>query len=214
MEKAEQANLIYRPSTYVQRLDLAELFPKIQPLEVELGCGDGSFLVQRAKTHPHHNFLGVERLLGRLRKVARKGARAGLINLRVMRIEASYFTEYLLPPASVQALHIYFPDPWPKRKHRRHRLVNEHFVSAAARSLAPGGMIFLRTDDLDYFSQMKQAFQASPQFCASESPAELSEVLTDFERDFQSRGRATLRAAYQLTTAERPVHQSWTYESA
>jgi tRNA (guanine-N7-)-methyltransferase len=190
-------SLIYRPRSFIERLDLTQLFSKPQPLEVELGCGDGSFLVQWAKVHPQHNFLGVERLLGRLRKVDRKGLRAGLTNLRLIRLEASYFIEYLLPPASVHALHIYFPDPWPKRRHRKHRLINEHFTRVAARALAPGGIVFLRTDDANYFSQMKEVFESNARFVARETPSELSAILTDFERNFQTRGVAIVRAAYQ-----------------
>src|SRR5688572_22700975 len=110
-------SLIYRPASYLDRLPLAEMFPQAQPLEVELGAGDGSFLIAWAKANPARNFLGVERLLGRIRKIDRKASRAGLQNVRLMRIEASYFLEYLLPRNSVTALHIYFPDPWPKRKH-------------------------------------------------------------------------------------------------
>src|SRR5262249_40908789 len=146
--------LIYRPATIVHRLDLTVLFPQSRPLEVELGSGDGSFLAQWAQRHPERNYFGVERLLGRLRKLDRKGQRAGLHNLRLIRMEAAYFVEFLLPPASVAALHIYFPDPWPKRRHRKHRLVNERFAELAAQALRPGGAIFLRTDDADYFSQM------------------------------------------------------------
>jgi hypothetical protein len=86
-----------------------------QPLEVELGCGDASFLVEYARRNPAKNFIGVERLLGRLQKLDRKGRRAGLKNLRGVRIESAYFLQYLLPPHSAQALHIYFPDPWPKK---------------------------------------------------------------------------------------------------
>ena len=82
---------------------------------MELGCGDASFLVDYARRHPERNFIGVERLLGRLRKLDRKGRRAGLTNLRGVRIESSYFLEYLLPPHSVSALHVYFPDPWPNQ---------------------------------------------------------------------------------------------------
>ena len=199
--KTAQPSLVYRPPSYVEPLDLAKLFPKPQPLEVELGCGDGSFLVHWAKVHPQHSFLGVERLLGRLRKADRKGLRAGLSNLRLLRIEASYFVKYLLPPESVRALHIYFPDPWPKRKHRKHRLVNEDFTRVAARVVAPEGTVFLRTDDADYFSQMNLAFKTNAQFCVAETPADLSATLTDFERGFQKRGVATWRAAYQRTTA-------------
>lgn len=174
------------------------MFAQAQPLEVELGSGDGSFLAQRAAAHPELNFLGVERLLGRLRKLDRKAQRAGLANLRLMRIEAGYFLEFLLPPQSVSALHVYFPDPWPKRKHRKHRLVNERFPELAARVLAPSGVVYLRTDDTNYFAQMQEVFGADRRFHAVETPERLALVITDFEREFQARGIATNRAAYRL----------------
>jgi tRNA (guanine-N7-)-methyltransferase len=178
-------------------LDVGKLFTRLQPLQVELGSGDGSFIAQYAALHPEWNFIGVERLLGRLRKIDRKGRRAGLANLRAVRIEASYFLEYLLPKNSASALHIYFPDPWPKRKHRKHRLINERFPELARAALMPDGVVFLRTDDADYFAQMKTVFEASPAFAPMETPTELSEVLTDFERGFLVRGVKTLRAAWK-----------------
>jgi tRNA (guanine-N7-)-methyltransferase len=189
--------LIHRPATIVKRLDLPALFPTAQPLEVELGSGDGSFLAQWAQRHPERNYLGVERLLGRLRKLDRKGQRAGLGNLRLIRMEASYVVEFLLPPASLAALHLYFPDPWPKRRHHKNRLVNERFAELTARVLRPDGMIFLRTDDPAYFLQMTTVFAADGRFQAVATPAELQAVTTDFERSFHARGVATLRAAYQ-----------------
>jgi tRNA (guanine-N7-)-methyltransferase len=196
--QAAPSSLIHPLASIVERLDLAQLFPKPQTLEVELGSGDGSFLARYAALHPGRNFLGVERLLGRLRKLERKGQRLGLTNLRVMRIEAAYFLEWLLPPKSAQAMHVYFPDPWPKRKHQRHRLINERFAKLAGQALAPGGAVYLRTDDANYFSKMKAVFAGSPAFVEITTPAALAEVVTDFERGFLRRGIATLRAAYQL----------------
>ncbi len=196
--RAAPISLIYQPQSIVERMAPAQLFPKDQPLEVELGSGDGSFLAQWAKLRPETNFLGVERLLGRLRKLDRKGQRAGLSNLRCVRLEASYLMEYLLPPTSVRAVHVYFPDPWPKRKHRKNRLINASFTEITARVLAPGGIIFLRTDDLDYFAQMTSVFGANARFCAVETPAELLATVTDFERNFHARGVPTQWAAYQL----------------
>jgi tRNA (guanine-N7-)-methyltransferase len=138
----------------------------------------------------------VERLLGRLRKLDRKGLRARLMNLRVLRIESAYFVEFLLPRKSVSALHIYFPDPWPKRKHRKNRLINQRFTEIAHQALAPEGLIYLRTDDDDYFAQMVTVFAGNPGFKLVETPAELSAVVTDFERTFHASGVKTLRAAY------------------
>ena len=190
-------DLIVPLRSITERLDLAEVFATSQPLEVELGCGDASFLAEYARLHPEFNFLGVERLLGRLRKLDRKGRRQGAGNLRGVRIESSYLLEFLLPPHVTAALHIYFPDPWPKKKHRRHRLINERFPTLAWQALAPGGVVYLRTDDEDYFEQMTAVFAADARFQPVATPAGLASVLTDFEREFNARGIATRRAAYQ-----------------
>ena len=191
-------SLIYKIPSIVERIDVAGIFAKPQPLQVELGAGDGSFLVQYAKLHPDYNFIGVERLLGRLRKIDKKGRRNGLTNLRVARIEASYFLEYLLPPKSVEALHVYFPDPWPKRKHKPRRLINERFTELTRVVLKPRGTIFVRTDDADYFAQMTRVFDANAAYEKIEVPADLLAVVTDFERNFHLRGVPTLAAAYRL----------------
>jgi tRNA (guanine-N7-)-methyltransferase len=191
-------SLLLELHSIVKPLELDQVFPKPQPLEVELGCGDASFLAEYARRNPNQNFIGVERLLGRIQKLDRKGRRAGLANLCGVRIESAYFLKYLLPPHAASVLHIYFPDPWPKKKHRRHRLIDEQFPSLAHTALAPGGVVYLRTDDADYFAQMNEMFGASKDFSKVETPSELAEVLTDFERDFNARGIPTLRAAYQL----------------
>ena len=191
-------NLLIQLASIVEPLDLGELFPAAQPLEVELGCGDASFLVEYARRHPDRNFIGVERLLGRIRKLDRKGRRAGLSNLRGVRIESSYFLKYLLPPQSADALHIYFPDPWPKKRHHKNRLINEEFPGIARAALVSGGRIYLRTDDADYFRRMRDVFAADIRFAEIETPAELAERPTDFEKEFQARGVKTLYAAFQL----------------
>ena len=191
-------SLFYTPVSYVDPLPLGEMFTQPQPLEIELGAGDGSFLAQWAEAHPERNFIGVERLLGRIRKLDRKGRRVGLTNLRLIRLEAAYLLEYLVPRQSVSALHIYFPDPWPKKRHHRHRLIGARFPDVAKQALAPGGVVYLRTDDADYFKQMEEVFAGRTDFKSIETPVELCAVVTDFERQFNAQGIPTRRAAYQL----------------
>ena len=192
------ASLVVELRSIVEPLAPNTLFPSPQPLEVELGCGDASFLVELAQRHPERNFIGVERLLGRISKLDRKGRRAGLTNLLGVRIESSYFLQFLLPPRSASAIHIYFPDPWPKTRHHKNRLINEQFPALARAALAPHGTVFLRTDDAPYFAQMTEVFDADKRFRQVETPPELAGLLTDFEKHFLAKGIKTLRAAYQL----------------
>ena len=191
------ASLIYPLTSILDRVDPGRLFPKSQPLEIELGSGDGSFLVEYASQTPQRNFIGVERLLGRIRKLDKKGRRAGLVNLIGIRIESSYFLKYMLPPHSASALHVYFPDPWPKRKHRRHRLINEQFPEIARQALVHGGRVYLRTDDGDYFAQMITVFGSNSSFARIEPPSELTRLRTDFEVEFNAGGIVTLSIGYE-----------------
>ena len=147
---------------------------------------------------PQKNFIGVERLLGRIQKLDRKGRRAGLTNLRGVRIESAYFLQYLLPPHSAAALHIYFPDPWPKKKHRRHRLINGGFprarprrARARRRGLFADGRRGLFPADDGSFRRERRNFKKLKR------RRNWRNCLTDFERDFNARGIPTLRAAYQ-----------------
>jgi tRNA (guanine-N7-)-methyltransferase len=193
-----QQSLLYDLPTILKRLELTQLFGTPRPLEVELGCGDASFIAEYARRNPGTNLIGVERLLGRIQKLHKKGRRLELTNLRGVRIESAYFLQWLLPPQCVTALHIYFPDPWPKKKHRKHRLLNEGFPALARTVLIPGGVVYLRTDDTDYFQQMTDVFAAAKEYERVETPASLAEIVTDFERDFNAQGVPTLQGAYQL----------------
>jgi tRNA (guanine-N7-)-methyltransferase len=188
---------ILRSLPIIERLPLEKIFPRPQPLEVEIGAGDGSFLVAHAKAHPEINLIGLERLLGRLRKIDRKTRRAGLENVRLLRLEAAYFVAYMLPKESTRAFHIYFPDPWPKRRHWKNRLINDEFTRSLHHALEPGGVVYLRTDDLPYFTQMLEIFGNNPAYEKIETPPALLSIVTDFERNFHLRGVATNHATYR-----------------
>lgn len=147
--EAEPNELV--PVDYFAELEVQSYFEREQPLEVDLGSGDGKFLLEMAERYPEKNFLGVERLLGRVRRVCRMAAGRGLRNVRVLRLESLYVMEWLLPPGSVDRVHLLCPDPWPKAKHHRRRLFQERFLKSAVRVLGEGGELLFQTDHEGYF---------------------------------------------------------------
>lgn len=193
LERAE--TFLHRPRSWIARLDWSAVFDSAgtfpERIEVDLGAGDGGFVTERARRHPACAFLAVERLLGRARKIARRAARLDLANVRVLRIEASYAVERLLPPHSVDAITVLFPDPWPKRRHHKNRLLQTSLLDAGARALKPDGWIAIKTDDSAYFAHILAAAAASPLLQTwNDAPAEtLLPETTDFERDFLKEGR-------------------------
>ena len=192
--------LLHDFQSITEPLRLEELFTQPQPTELEIGCGDGGFLLEYAQRHPERNFLGVERLLGRVRKLSKRGQHAGLTNLRLLRIEARYVLDYLLPERAFSAVHIYFPDPWPKDKHARHRLIQPDFLPRIRRILAPDGVLYPRTDAPPYFEQMQNTFRDAEGFAEESTPAALSEITTEFERQWLAEGKRTHYAAYRLNS--------------
>ena len=189
------------PEDYFREVKKEGLFEDCtRPLEIDLGCGDGTFLLAMAAQHPERNFLGVERMLGRYDKVARKITQAGLTNARVLRLESSYTVGWLLPTASVSRLHLLCPDPWPKKKHHRRRLVvSEEFQKGLQRILVPGGEFLLKTDDADYFAAAVEQFDVLAPFQRLDWPADaFFYPQTDFEEQWLRTGRRIHRARWQL----------------
>ena len=146
----------------VDRLDLEKIFGRKAPLHVDLGCGDGSFLCAMAQRMPDKNFLGIERLLNRVRISARKAAT--LDNVRLLRVESSYAVRYLLPAESVEEFYVLFPDPWPKRRHQRRRVFSHDFLDSIVVALKAGGFLHVATDQFDYFQQIESLGRAHPGF--------------------------------------------------
>lgn len=189
-------SLEFIPENYFVPLQLGAIFPDRAdaPLEVDLGSGDGAFLVEMSGRHPERNFLGVERLLGRVRRTCRRLARTGAANARMIRLESHYLVRYLLPRGAVSVFHVMFPDPWPKRRHQAKRLIQTGFLDDVREALAPGGELRLTTDSLPYFEHMREVFEAHPGF--TEEPWAPGEDYpqTDFERHFRGQGLPIHRA--------------------
>lgn len=187
------------PRDYFRHLERAELpGAGTAPLEVDLGCGDGSFLVDLAARCPARHFLGVERLLGRARKVARKAHRAGLGNVRVLRLESAYTIGWLLPGACVSRLHLLFPDPWPKKRHHKNRFVRPENIAAIERVLVPGGEFLFKTDHGGYFEWTRQVMaEHSVLAPVPWNDDDFAYPQTDFEQLWRGEGRSIHRIRYR-----------------
>ena len=171
------------PETYFAPLDLLAIFGREAPLQVDLGCGDGHLLCELARKHPQRNFLGIEKLAGRVAKVCRKSAH--LENVRVLKIESSYAIRHLLPEASVEAFYLLFPDPWPKRRHQRRRIVKLDFLDSIHRALEPGGVLRIATDQLDYFQQIEHSVRSTTVKFEFVDHEDVDLPMTKFERRFR-----------------------------
>lgn len=186
------------PTHYFRTLDPCELSPSGKPVEIDLGCGDGGFLLEMAARHPEREFIGVERLLGRVRKVCRKIARSGLDNVRVLRLDSKYVVEWLLPPDSVSRLHVMCPDPWPKARHHRRRLIQREFLSAVRRVLRNDGEFLFMTDHEEYHEWTLEVVAATGLF--ANLPWEedtFFHAKTDFQRQWEAEGKSMYRQRYR-----------------
>lgn len=178
----------------VDPLDLEKIFQRTAPLVVDLGCGEGSFLVAMAQCHPDKNFLGIERLLGRVNSTAHKIDKGKIDNARVLRLETSYAVRYLLPPESAETFYLLFPDPWPKRRHRRRRVVREEFLDSIHEALIPGGTLHVATDQRDYFEHLKRITSQLDGFKPSSCDQEDVDLpMTKFEKRFREKGEPIYR---------------------
>ncbi len=193
---------IFTPTNYFRVLERHELFPDDNPLEVDLGCGDGSFLEAMAILYPERNFLGVERLIGRVEKTMHRLKQRGLTNARVLRLESLYALGWILPPSSVSRLHLLFPDPWPKKKHHNRRIYNHtNFHSVLSQVLVPKGEFLLKSDDLPYFESGVEVMSLHANFerldwLESAAPY----PFTDFEQQWLALSKIIHRARWRKLT--------------
>ena len=176
-------------------LDLAALFGNSNPVHLEIGFGNGESLAEMASRHPQHNYLGVEvhspgvgHLLLRLEKL-------GCRNVRLIRHDAVEVLEHMIPPASLAAVYLFFPDPWHKKRHHKRRILQPALLDRLARVLGPGGLFHAATDWQDYAVQMLALLSAAPRFENLAAPGRFSSrpasrPVTKFERRGQRLGHA------------------------
>ena len=145
--------------------DWAAVFDRSAPLALEIGCGTGHFILQRALQQPGTDFLAIDIYNKGCLKTCSKLDAAGIANVRVLRIEARELLITGIAPASLQAIYINCPDPWPKKRHRPRRLVNRDFLKLVLSRLTPDGELFFSSDQRDYADEVAAALADIPGFC-------------------------------------------------
>ena len=175
-------------------IDWAELFGNDRPVELEIGTGKGTFLLEQARTRPEVNFFGIEWAAWFWRYASDRLRRHNCTNARTVRAEATYFLREFIPPESLSVLHIYFPDPWPKKRHHKRRLIQESFVPLIKQVLRPGGRLQVVTDHKGYWEEniepvVKNSGLTVVDYNRPGSAGEGEFVGTNFERKYRREGR-------------------------
>ena len=137
------------------KIDFAQVFGRAGPVHIEIGSGKGAFLVAQAKVQPEVSFLGIEWARKFYRFAVDRIGRWDLRNVRILRTDAAAFLRDLVPAESVDCVHIYFPDPWPKKRHHKRRFLQSSNLEVLVRCLKPSGEIRIATDHADYFGQIR-----------------------------------------------------------
>jgi tRNA (guanine-N7-)-methyltransferase len=202
--KAEDAlPLPRRPSGPHEKLPVempafTELFETPGPLEVEIGCGKAKFMLDRAIQNPGVNFVGID-YAGKWMKIGQKrGEKRNLPNVRFFRVHAQPFLEKYLPDASVSIFHIYFPDPWPKRRHGKRRLVTAPLLRQLHRKLVPQGRVELASDHKDYYELMRGAARETSSLWKKMTESNTRFFCPEFQTNYEAKYAAEGRPLHYL----------------
>ena len=177
-----------KPEDLGDRVDFARVFGRDGPLHIEVGAGKGTFLLNQAKTHSDINFLGIEWARKYYRYTVDRIGRWGLTNVRIIRTEAASFIAEFVPDDSVECFHIYFPDPWPKKRHHKRRFLCPVNLEQLRRCLKTGGQLRIATDHAEYFEAIEKLIGDRPdkleriEFAPAAEPGEITG--TNYERKY------------------------------
>lgn len=177
------ARHLYTLEQFTAPLDCAALFGRDAPLDVEMGSGKGLFIANAAAGRPEHNFLGVEIARKYAAHCAGRLVRAGLNNAAMVAGDGLRLFREFLPTAVVDAVHVYFPDPWWKARHRKRRVLNEAFLVDVVRVLKPGGILHFWTDVEEYFLSSLELIARVPQL---EGPLPVPERAPEHDLDYRT----------------------------
>lgn len=189
-------------------LDWPTLFGNANPVEVEVGFGKGLFLVSSGEANPHVNYFGIEWIRKYQLYATTRAAVRNLANVKTCCADAKLVLRDHIPAGSVRTVHVFFPDPWWKNRHKKRLLFTADFAESVLKVLQPGGVLHFVTDVADYFEWVTGTLAGIPQFRLLPPPAENSpqhdmDYLTNFERKFRKEGRPIYRSRYEKTSRDR-----------
>jgi tRNA (guanine-N7-)-methyltransferase len=156
----EYPSITLKPEELDGKIDFVRVFGRPGPVHIEIGTGKAAFLLNEARAHPEVNFLGIERASKYYRYAVDRIGRWGLTNVRIIRTDAAAFLANSIPDNSIDCFHIYFPDPWPKRRHHKRRFLCPANLECMLRALKTGGQLKIATDHIDYFQQIRELITA------------------------------------------------------
>lgn len=168
-------------------------------IELDLGCGKGSFSLDLAERFPERLILSVDIMIGRMRKVANKARAKQLSNIDFLRADSFELAGFQIPDNSIDRIHLLCPDPWPKSRHRTRRLITIDFIHRLSRILKSNGTFHVATDHPPYRETLKRVMQQLPAFEKDASLIEdISDLKTDFERLWLEQGKSVPHSAYRI----------------
>jgi tRNA (guanine-N7-)-methyltransferase len=191
------------PDRAVERIDWAEVFGTKGPVEIEIGIGKGRFLLAAAELRPDVLHFGIEWANKYLRIAETRAAKRGLENVRFARVDARETVHHAVPSESVGVYYVFYPDPWPKKRHHKRRFFRPDTVEHLARTLVPGGYVHAATDHADYWEVIGEvmdgnaAFERLPEFGGDEFPVPVDGPLTNYEAKYGIEGRGRHRASWR-----------------
>jgi len=204
----DYADISIKPESLIGRLDFDDIFGRKGGVHIEIGSGKGTFLLSQAGFEPEINFLGIEWANKYYRHAVDRMGRWGVKNVRIIRTDAAVFLSEHVPDESINCFHIYFPDPWPKKRHHKRRFVRPANMTQMLRCLRPGGIINIATDHADYFEQITHLVSAEIErhslepidFILTAGAAASEAAGTNYERKYLKAGRQIYTIATKKTT--------------
>jgi len=164
MEKSDPKRNVIDVSTERLPLALDEVFRNPNDCTLEIGFGEGEFIIELARANPAQNHVGIEIKTYRVKKAVRKLKRESLPNLRFLHTDAVIAMSEIFAPDSFRTVYINFPDPWPKEKHHKHRIFSPYFLSLLSRSMTPDGIVEIVSDHEEYVAYVRDSFEEEPHF--------------------------------------------------